>query len=216
MDTYIGEITLWPLTWAPQNWAFCDGSELSVAGNQTLYSLIGNSYGNASSSDKFKLPDLRSLVPLGAQAVSALGQKGGSATAGVIAGGTGSVTIGVQNLPSHTHVATFTPSAVSAMSIEIPVVPNPISNSATPSSQTSLAKIASDSSATLYSTDNPTDTLKPFPVQLPAGGGTVNLSSEGSVQTSVAVSVPVAASTLQPSLALNFIICVIGIYPAHA
>ena len=45
MDAFTGEIRLFPYNFAPQNWAFCDGSVLLVQQFPGLYSIIGNFYG---------------------------------------------------------------------------------------------------------------------------------------------------------------------------
>lgn len=61
----IAEIRLWAGNFAPVNWAFCDGSLISITQNQALYSLIGNYYGGDGRTN-FALPDLRGRVPVGA------------------------------------------------------------------------------------------------------------------------------------------------------
>ncbi len=60
---YIGEIRLFGFTFAPVDWAFCDGTLLSVSQHTALFSLIGTTYGGDGRST-FALPDLRGRVPL--------------------------------------------------------------------------------------------------------------------------------------------------------
>ncbi len=45
MDGYLGMILLWPMNWAPRNYAICAGQFLSITGNEALFSLIGTKYG---------------------------------------------------------------------------------------------------------------------------------------------------------------------------
>ena len=77
MDPILGQIILWPLNWVPDGWMACEGQELSIQANTPLYSLLGTTYGG-NGSTTFKLPDLRSRVPLGAQIPTQDGQRGNS------------------------------------------------------------------------------------------------------------------------------------------
>jgi microcystin-dependent protein len=60
---YVGEIRLFAGNFAPAGWLFCDGSILSIAQNETLFQVIGTTYGGDGQST-FALPDLRGRVPL--------------------------------------------------------------------------------------------------------------------------------------------------------
>lgn len=62
-EPFVGEIRLFPYTFAPVGWAFCDGQLLSIAQNDILYSLIHTTYGGDGISN-FALPDLRGRLPL--------------------------------------------------------------------------------------------------------------------------------------------------------
>lgn len=63
IDPYIGEIAMFAGNFAPANWAFCDGSLLSIAQNTALFSLLGTIYGGDGETT-FALPDLRGRVPV--------------------------------------------------------------------------------------------------------------------------------------------------------
>ena len=65
MDAFTGEIRLFPFNYAPQNWAFCDGSTLLVQQNPALYSVFGTAYGGTPGVN-FKLPNLNGRVAMGA------------------------------------------------------------------------------------------------------------------------------------------------------
>lgn len=92
MDPYLGEIKLWPLTYAPQGWALCNGAILPISGNQALASLLGTYYGGDGKTT-FALPDLRGRVPVSAGTTMKVGTKGGSET----------VTLTAQQAPPHSH-----------------------------------------------------------------------------------------------------------------
>lgn len=89
---YVGEIRLFAGNFAPQGWAFCDGSIMSIAENTTLFQLIGTTYGG-DGQNTFALPDLRGRVPV---------HQGNGFTIGQL-GGEESVTLTANQLPAHTH-----------------------------------------------------------------------------------------------------------------
>ena len=62
-EPFIGEIRLFPYTYAPVGWAFCDGQLLPVKQQSTLYALLGTRYGGDGVRD-FALPDLRGRIPI--------------------------------------------------------------------------------------------------------------------------------------------------------
>ncbi len=62
-EPYIGEIRLFPYTFAPKFWAFCDGQMLPIKDNDLLYAVIGTTYGGDGITN-FALPDLRGRVPI--------------------------------------------------------------------------------------------------------------------------------------------------------
>lgn len=97
MDAYIGEIRIFAGLYAPEDWAYCDGSKLTIANNEALYSLIGTTYGGDGVAN-FGLPDLRGRLPLG------IGQGPGlSAHTIGQTGGTEAVTLSEAQLPVHAH-----------------------------------------------------------------------------------------------------------------
>jgi microcystin-dependent protein len=97
-DQYIGEMRLFAGSYAPSGWHFCDGSLLSIATYDTLYALLGTTYGGDGQST-FGLPDLRARTPVSTGTRSgdgvgfALGQVGGAAE----------VTLTTLQMPNHTH-----------------------------------------------------------------------------------------------------------------
>jgi microcystin-dependent protein len=58
MEPYLGEIRLFPWSWAPRGWMLCNGAILSIQQNTALFSLLGTMYGG-NGSTTFALPDLQ-------------------------------------------------------------------------------------------------------------------------------------------------------------
>jgi microcystin-dependent protein len=100
MNPHVGEIRMFGGTFAPQGWQFCDGRLLPIAENETLFALIGTTYGG-DGEETFALPNLQGRFPLHR------GQGPGlsSYPMGEM-GGVESVTLTVNQTPAHTHVLT--------------------------------------------------------------------------------------------------------------
>ena len=108
---YIGSICVVPYTkGCPTGYVPADGRLLPISTNQALFSLIGVTFGGDGRTN-FAVPDLRGREPVGVgPATQATGSK--SATSAVALGqyrGQEAVTLNANNVPSHTHAATFTP-----------------------------------------------------------------------------------------------------------
>ena len=89
---YVGEIRLFAGNFAPAGWMFCAGQLLPISENETLFNLIGTTYGGNGQST-FALPDLRGRVPIHFGNGFTLAQNGGAEQ----------VTLTVQQLPAHSH-----------------------------------------------------------------------------------------------------------------
>lgn len=89
---FVGEIRMFAGNFAPAGWMFCQGQLLAIAENDTLFTLIGTTYGGDGQST-FALPDLQSRVPIHIGNGFVLGQNGGVEQ----------VTLTVNQIPSHTH-----------------------------------------------------------------------------------------------------------------
>lgn len=94
---FVGEIRMFGGTFAPNGWAFCDGQLLPISENDTLFNLIGTTYGG-DGQETFALPNLQSRVPIHA----GTGPSGTTYQLGE-SSGTESVTLTVQQIPIHTH-----------------------------------------------------------------------------------------------------------------
>ncbi|MEM5775859.1 MAG: tail fiber protein, partial [Anaerolineaceae bacterium] len=62
MDPFVGEIRLFAGNFDPEGWAFCDGRLLAISEYETLFNLIGTTYGGDGQTT-FALPDLRGRIP---------------------------------------------------------------------------------------------------------------------------------------------------------
>ena len=91
----IGEIAIFCSNFAPAGWAFCDGRLLPISDYDTLFQLIGTTYGG-NGEDNFALPNLSGRAPL---------HTGGGFGNYIIGetGGVEAVTLSSQQIPSHTH-----------------------------------------------------------------------------------------------------------------
>ncbi len=89
---FIGEIRMFGGTFAPRDFAFCNGFPISIAQNTALFSLLGTTYGG-NGTTTFFLPDLQGRIPVHQGAGFTLGQKGG----------TENETLSTNQIPSHTH-----------------------------------------------------------------------------------------------------------------
>ena len=93
-EPFLAEIRMVGFNFAPRGWAFCDGQILPINQNQSLYSLLGTTYGG-DGMVSFALPDLRSRTPLHIDGdVYTLGQKSGTET----------VSLTAAQIPDHRHL----------------------------------------------------------------------------------------------------------------
>jgi microcystin-dependent protein len=89
---YVGEIRMFAGNFAPAGWMMCEGQLLPISENETLFQLIGTTYGGDGEST-FALPDLRGRLPLHQGNGFVLAQQGGAEE----------VTLTVNQIPAHTH-----------------------------------------------------------------------------------------------------------------
>ena len=222
MDAYLGLIFPFAGTFAPYGSVQCNGQQLPTAQNQALYSLIVNLYGG--NNTNFNVPDLRGRVMVGAGTSPYLGNL--TLNPGNF-GGSSSFTLNLNNLPAHTHAASFAAGGGSSTSTINANVAIPLSTaqgaSATPTGGANYLggiKVSDAGTFTDWQTDGPYTTTSPAGsganlvgtatgTVTVTGGGTVTVSPGGGVTT------PTAISNLQPYLAVTVYITTMGIYPSR-
>ncbi len=95
-EPFLAEVRIVGFNFAPRGWAFCDGQILPINQNQSLYSLLGTTYGGDGRTS-FALPDLRGRSPMHVGSSNGVshsqGQKSGEETHTLSAG----------EMPQHNH-----------------------------------------------------------------------------------------------------------------
>ena len=144
-EPFVGEIRMFGGNFAPAGWAFCQGQLMPISENDTLFNLIGTTYGG-DGQETFALPDLQGRVPIHAGTGSdgityTLGEKDGVETE----------TLTINQIPAHTH---------------------PLVASTTAGAQNNPANqlIAASSSIKLFIQDTPDSTLKAANAVTAVGG----------------------------------------------
>ena len=200
MDAFVGEIRAFGFSFTPMGWLPCDGTVYSVAPYQALASLLGATFGG-DGRNTFGVPDLRARIPFGS-GTSSYGKvcqygrpDGGSTT-----------TLQANQMPVHTHQATFTPAGAQPLTVSIAVANAP-ANQGSPNGNY-LAQ--SGGGVEMYAPvgTTPVVALGGVAVQTTAAAGTVTVTPSGSPAP--------APVDLRPShVAMRFFICVKGLYPTR-
>lgn len=89
---YVGEIRMFGGNFAPAGWMFCEGQLLPISENETLFQLIGTTYGG-DGQNTFALPDLRGRIPIHQGNGFTLAETGGAEE----------ITLTVNQMASHNH-----------------------------------------------------------------------------------------------------------------
>ena len=107
---YVGEIRIFAGNFPPNGWMFCEGQTLPISENETLFQLIGTTYGGDGEST-FNLPNMASRVAIH----MGTAPNGVTYQLGEMAG-TEQETLTVQQIPGHTH----TPLATTTGQVALP------------------------------------------------------------------------------------------------
>jgi microcystin-dependent protein len=113
---YVGEIRMFGGNFAPAGWMFCEGQLLPISENETLFNLIGTTYGGDGQST-FALPDLRGRLPLHWGNGFILAETGGAEE----------ITLTVSQIPVHTHTMLASTDPASSANVQGNVLANPAS-----------------------------------------------------------------------------------------
>ena len=100
---FVGEIRMFAGNFAPAGWMFCEGQLLPISENETLFVLIGTTYGGDGEST-FALPDLRGRIPIHQGDGFILAETGGAEE----------ITLTVNQIAAHNHPALASNSAATA------------------------------------------------------------------------------------------------------
>src|SRR6266446_2801955 len=138
---YVGEIRIFAGNFAPAGWMFCEGQLLPISENETLFQLIGTTYGGDGQST-FGLPDLRGRLPVHQGNGVILAEQAGVEE----------VTLTVNQIPAHSHPALGSSATASSN--------DPANNVC---ARTTVAGVFP------YGTDNPLTPLSPQAIA-PVGG----------------------------------------------
>ena len=96
-DPFVAEIRIFPFSFAPKGWAFCDGQLLPISQNTALFSLLGTTYGGDGKST-FALPNLQGRSPM--HPGSGIGLSPHQLGDG---GGRETVALSESEIPAHSH-----------------------------------------------------------------------------------------------------------------
>lgn len=89
---YVGEIRMFAGNFAPAGWQFCEGQLLPISEYETLFNLIGTTYGGDGEST-FAMPDLRGRIPIHQGNGFILAETGGAEE----------ITLTINQIPAHSH-----------------------------------------------------------------------------------------------------------------
>lgn len=206
MDGVIAEIRGFAGNFAPKGWAFCQGQLLSISQNTALFSLIGTIYGGDGRTT-FALPDLRGRVPISSGTGPGLSSRKEGAR-----GGEEVVTLNALQMPSHIHTAaaTITGATIGGSATAEMNINNTAFDAG---SEGNGAYLGFSDAGELYATSTDGSKLKNDAISVNTSGLTVDVSG-----ASVTVN-PTGGSqyhnNMQPYLVINWIICLVGLFPSR-
>ena len=190
MDEYIGTIQPFGFDFVPRGWAVCNGQLIAINQNQALFSLLGTIYGGDGVTT-FALPDLRGMTPIGqgfgpGLSNKQIGQKAGNETN----------MLQENQLPRHAHAVIFNEENVYT-DVKVPATNN---EGTLEESDDAILANRSGGYANPGSKDS---VLLPFSAVI---SGTMQSDVIGNSEQ---------INNMQPYLAVNFCICMQGIYPSR-
>lgn len=198
-EGFIGQIMFFGGNFAPRSWAQCDGQLLAISSNTALFSILGTTYGGDGRTT-FGLPDMRGRSPVhhgngpGLPAVT-LGAKAGTV----------GFTLGIANMPSHSHTATTTTTTTTDTTSTLKAYSGASGNVNSPE----LNVLANDGSDRIYSAQAPDVSMNAAAIESSSTStspSTTSVSNTGSSQS---------VSHRSPYIAVNCIIALQGVYPSR-
>lgn len=183
MDEFLGVVKIFGGNYTPLNWLPCDGRALAINTYETLYALIGTTYGGDGVTT-FKLPDLRGVVAVGAGTSAA-----GSSFPVNGNGGSETFTMTQATMPAHLHALTLNQGST----------------------------LSEKACGTGSSTTDPQNAIPGTSVTptYAASGSTPMLPMVSTLaMQSAGTPAPAALDNRSPFMAMNYIICVNGLWPS--
>src|SRR5437868_5984515 len=171
---YVGEIRMFGGNFAPAGWMLCQGQLIPISENETLFNLIGTTYGGDGQST-FGLPSMASRVAVHQGTGSGLSTYQLGELAGVE-----QVTLSTQQIPIHNHAVLITQT----------------NQQLGPGNAYFATATSSQAGVNAYDNADPADTPLVNTSLQPAGGSQPH-------------------DNFQPTLAINFIISLFGIFPSQ-
>lgn len=209
-DSFTGQIQGFGFNFAPRNWSFCAGQLVAISQQTALFSLINTFYGGDGRTN-FGYPNLTSRSAIGFNMGNGFGVT--PYELGTMAG-VEDVTLSLSQMPLHSHTADFTPaSGGGAVSTTVKATTED-GESATPSAGSYLA-------TTVPGPAGPDQPEKIYRTTTPTAGSLVDLggvSSSGGGSAGGTVTVHNAGGGAEienraPFTAINFSMCIEGLYP---
>lgn len=192
MEGTIGEIRMFASNFAPKSWAYCDGSILAIRSNTALFSILGTVYGG-NGTTTFALPDLRGRTAVGV----GVGPGLSSYTLGEVSGAENQ-TMTTSQMPAHIHGVSGN---LSIAQVSIPAFNGEATT--TEPSETNFPAISNG--ANIYA-DSPTPNAFMGPIQATITASDVTVGNTGG---------NLAFSIQPPYAVINYVICLIGVFPAR-
>jgi microcystin-dependent protein len=201
MDTFIGQIIMFAGNFAPRDWAFCDGELLPISQNQSLYSILGTTYGGDGRTT-FGLPDFRGRVPIGQGQGNGLTSRRMGEQIGIE-----DVTLSTAQMPIHSHAAETT---ISGSSVTAKLKASSAEGTTNVPLNNYLAKPSNIGLQSINMYDSSAD------IEMASDAIEIDLSAVTANTTTDDTGGNSAHNNIQPSLVMNYIICVNGVYPSRS
>ena len=196
MEGTIGEIRMFAGTFAPKYWAYCDGRLISISSNTAFFSILGTTYGG-NGSTTFAVPDLRGRV--------AVGTGTGNGLSNVQLGqmsGTETVALFITQIPAHNHTATAGTGGTGTATLNAVTA-----NGNTQSPSGNYIAASRTASVASYIASGTTAAMNAGSITLSnitAGAPTIGITGGSQPH-----------SNMQPYLGMNYVICMMGIFPSR-
>ena len=200
MEGTIGEIRVFSGNFAPRTWSLCQGQILDIASHTALFAVLGTTYGGDGRTT-FQLPDLRGRTMIGPGTGPGLPHYSLG-----FPGGRESILLTNNQLPSHFHLTSTSVSATGSVSGEVKV---PVNTGAAEDDTVAGSFIAS--SVEIFDSNSTPNTFlgdleEDLSVNINNLNVHVSVNATGGSQ---------AYDNMMPVLALNYIICLTGVFPTR-